>query len=795
MDEGTRRVELADEPQGTRRVPLGAELDAEGTRRVPADLTAAAADAPVGLIPLAWQPPGAMLLNKYKVVETRQLHETQRPGLYLCEAPQGLFMVKVHAAELQPDAQLWARLLTLRHPNLMQLIEATEAGGFYYEVQEYYKGGSLASHVPASAEGLNRRADWLKEHFLPRVVAGLLFLHRHGVIHRDIKPANIFLREGVDGEIVLGDYDISTTVDPGETSRRSTRFMATHVYAAPELFPQIGSDGKVRTRVSLKSDYWSLGITCIELLVGTTTAHQEGAGGLQQFFMTGRSVAVPQGLPEDVTLLLRGLLIRDDQLRWGDDEVARWLAGQTTDKDRAAIDAEGAAVAGATALRPYKLGNYTASNVRQLAEAIFKEPELAVDDLLEGDLLINWVGQLDTNIARQLRRDRERYRRSPEHALQSALLHLDPTLPFDFGQGRQARTPEEWAALAEQQLGFGPRQYMVLGAREALESLALWLELRQPAEKGLAESVRQLSAYENAHHRIEGVLWLLEPGKPFSWGSHFSANTPAEVVRIAYGSIPEWQQGEPLAYTALRSEVESGRLAVWLTARGLPELARELTQHVRMSDGYKVLQLEKALRMLDPALAPVQVKLDASQLKRRLGVLYGGERVYEVPWLTEGPGVPYAVIERSSHNAPRVDPPLLSAREGTLYVTLDARDGLQPVGRYEAMLQFTSGTATVNPATLEADYRVQFPNTQLLRRIGVGAFAGMAILLTLRLLLVLLLGPVPLTLSQIDLPYIWEDALSVNLDTLPFVACLVLILLTFYGSYRLLLHVLSHGEV
>jgi hypothetical protein len=220
-----------------------------------------------------------------------------------------------------------------------------------------------------------------------------------------------------------------------------------------------------------------------------------------------------------------------------------------------------------------------------------------------------------------------------------------------------------------------------------------------------------------------------------------------------------------------------------------------MTQHADKTEGYKVLMLEKALRLLDPALPPVQVKLSTAALRRGAAVMYGTERVYEVPWQTEGPGVPYVIVERSSANAPRVDPPILQAREGKLYVTFDAVGGLQPVGRYDAQLQFTGGTVKAEPDKLDVDYRVVFPNTALLWRVGAGALSGMLILGGLRLLLSVLFGHIPMTLQQIDIPYIWNDAMTMQFHTLPFIGALVLILAGLYGSYRLLLNVMSQGEV
>ena len=87
------------------------------------------------------------------------------------------------------------------------------------------------------------------------VLQGLALMHKKNLIHRDIKGANILLSE--DGYAKLGDFGVGAELS-NEKYRMSKK-------GSPYwMSPQIASNLKY----DYKTDIWSLGITCIELLEG-----------------------------------------------------------------------------------------------------------------------------------------------------------------------------------------------------------------------------------------------------------------------------------------------------------------------------------------------------------------------------------------------------------------------------------------------------------------------------------------------------------------------------------------------
>jgi len=91
-------------------------------------------------------------------------------------------------------------LVSLRHPNIVQVLKFFEANGTAYLVMDFVDGESLG--------GILKRHGTLTEDELHEVLAPLLegieYIHKAGFLHRDIKPDNIYIR--YDGTPVMLDF-------------------------------------------------------------------------------------------------------------------------------------------------------------------------------------------------------------------------------------------------------------------------------------------------------------------------------------------------------------------------------------------------------------------------------------------------------------------------------------------------------------------------------------------------------------------------------------------------------------
>lgn len=95
-----------------------------------------------------------------------------------------------------------ARILaTLKHPNIVNVINFFRANGTVYMAMKYEAGKNLRDYIDA-------RGGQLSESFLrtvfPALLDGLKLIHSRGYLHLDIKPSNIHIRPG--GRPLLLDF-------------------------------------------------------------------------------------------------------------------------------------------------------------------------------------------------------------------------------------------------------------------------------------------------------------------------------------------------------------------------------------------------------------------------------------------------------------------------------------------------------------------------------------------------------------------------------------------------------------
>lgn len=348
-------------------------------------------------------------------------------------------------------------------------------------VYEVFAAGGAWPRTPRTTNEL--------EAILRQVADTLAILHTEQAdgrfaVHGDIKPANLLVERIDQLRIELSDTESVVLVDELDPARPGRH--ATAAYQAPEA----------GTVVHRQQDYWSLGMSLVEL--GTGRHPYQRPNG--QFHspatiraeLAQRDPEIPEGLENRWRWLAQGLLIRDSSLRFGPDEIARWLAGEPVPDVPSPPEPAPPTVETPVPGHTFTFAGTTYAGPRELAAAMGAHWANTVRLVLGRDLehLIGWarqacpaqvVGLVDVQ-------ERRRLNLINEHRAAAELIWcLDPESPPDF-HGRSCDR-DGLGVLATQALHGDPEVGTIvtrLFESSALEILARrrqYQDLRQLGER------------------------------------------------------------------------------------------------------------------------------------------------------------------------------------------------------------------------------------------------------------------------------------------------------------------------
>lgn len=231
----------------------------------------------------------------------------------------------------------------LAHPNIVGVYDWGTQDGTYFIVMEYVDGPSLSQVIRRDGPLHPRRAAELTS----EVAGALGFAHSRGVVHRDVKPGNVLLTGS--GQSKVTDFGIARALSsPEENLTQAGSVMGTATYFSPEQAQGLSVDPR--------SDLYSLGVVLYEMVTGRPPFTGDSPLAIAYKHVQDRPAppsSVIGDLPRGIDAIIMKLLAKRPDDRYASAEelrvdLRRFLAGETTNAERALMAAAGAAGVAAT---------------------------------------------------------------------------------------------------------------------------------------------------------------------------------------------------------------------------------------------------------------------------------------------------------------------------------------------------------------------------------------------------------------------------------------------------------------
>ncbi|EDQ90863.1 uncharacterized protein MONBRDRAFT_23949 [Monosiga brevicollis MX1] len=157
-------------------------------------------------------------------------------------------------AHLRACLALFPVLISIDHPNVIELFAAYDTDAFSYIVTELLVGGELFDRIVDRGSYSEQDAAGI----MRQLLSALQYLHEQQIVHRDLKPENLLCSTmDASARIVISDFGLAVQLGPDEHLKQSC---GTPGYAAPEVV--------ARKPYRFEPDVFSAGVILYILLCG-----------------------------------------------------------------------------------------------------------------------------------------------------------------------------------------------------------------------------------------------------------------------------------------------------------------------------------------------------------------------------------------------------------------------------------------------------------------------------------------------------------------------------------------------
>jgi DNA-binding NarL/FixJ family response regulator len=146
----------------------------------------------------------------------------------------------------------YSAILAIHSPLVVEIYDYGVHEGLEYLAMEYLPHGDLKARIQRGVS----EADALR--YVGEIAQALQVVHEAGLVHRDLKPPNVMLRAG--DTVALIDFGLARSLAGSTTNTHSGVLLGSPYYMSPEQ--------ALGEQLDARSDFYSLGVICYEMLTG-----------------------------------------------------------------------------------------------------------------------------------------------------------------------------------------------------------------------------------------------------------------------------------------------------------------------------------------------------------------------------------------------------------------------------------------------------------------------------------------------------------------------------------------------
>jgi DNA-binding response OmpR family regulator/aminoglycoside phosphotransferase len=317
---------------------LARDQQAHAAKADPAAEGAVAADAPAeaGAAGEALQPAGVAALLAAASAEVipgytlrLKIGESEKAVVYLASSAARGHNVALKMSKTLRDAAAgrqflereYTAIMAVKSPLVVEIYDYGVHGGFEYLAMEYLPHGDLKARIQ---RGVTEQEVL---YYISQIAAALKVVHEAGLVHRDLKPPNVMLRDN--NTVALIDFGLARSLDGNTVSTQTGVLLGSPYYMSPEQ-----ALGEV---LDARSDFYSLGVICYEMLTG----HKPYTGATAMEVLQQHVSSPPPLLPADLARyqpFLAHLLSKSRTERYG--TAAEIMSAADALRDGAAGEAQ-----------------------------------------------------------------------------------------------------------------------------------------------------------------------------------------------------------------------------------------------------------------------------------------------------------------------------------------------------------------------------------------------------------------------------------------------------------------------